>query len=69
MKLKVLWNIVKFKVNENDTISDCIARMRKEGYMPVRRIEKPVYFEDKQGNIKILRQDIQFVGKKIENDI
>ena len=34
--------------------------------MPVRRIEKPVYFEDKQGNIKILRQDIQFVGKKIE---
>ena len=51
---------MKFKVNENETISDCIA---------VRRIEKPVYFEDKQGNIKILRQDIQFVGKKIENDI
>lgn len=43
---------MKFKVNENETISDCIARMRKEGYMPVRRIEKPVYFEDKQGNIK-----------------
>ncbi|MGJ0123492.1 hypothetical protein HMPREF2672_03295 [Staphylococcus sp. HMSC068D07] len=60
---------MKFKVNENETISDCIAHMRKEGYMPVRRIEKPVYFEDKQGNIKILRQDIQFVGKKIENDI
>ncbi|MFZ7905566.1 MULTISPECIES: NETI motif-containing protein [Staphylococcus] len=60
---------MKFKVNENETISDCITRMRKEGYMPVRRIEKPVYFEDKQGNIKILRQDIQFVGKKIENDI
>ena len=65
----MLWNIVKFKVNENETISDCITRMRKEGYMPVRRIEKPVYFEDKQGNIKILRQDIQFVGKKTENDI
>ncbi|MGL3983452.1 NETI motif-containing protein [Staphylococcus hominis] len=60
---------MKFKVNENETISDCITRMRKEGYMPVRRIEKPVYFEDKQGNIKILRQDIQFVGKKTENDI
>ena len=60
---------MKFKVNENETISDCIGRMRKEGYMPVRRIEKPVYFEDKQGNIKILRQDIQFDGKKIENDI
>ncbi|QJI69135.1 NETI motif-containing protein [Staphylococcus haemolyticus] len=46
---------MKFKVNENETISECLTRMREEGYMPVKRIEKPV----------VLRQDIQFVGKKL----
>lgn len=59
---------MKFRVNENETIADCLARMREEGYMPVRRIEKPVYTEDKNGKLEVLRQDIQFVGKKIEND-
>ncbi|QJI70550.1 NETI motif-containing protein [Staphylococcus haemolyticus] len=31
---------MKFKVNENETISECLTRMREEGYMPVKRIEK-----------------------------
>ena len=30
---------MKFKVNENETISKCLSRMREEGYMPVKRIE------------------------------
>lgn len=59
---------MKFRVNENETIADCLARMREEGYMPVRRIEKPVYTEEKNGNVEVLRQDIQFVGKKIESE-
>lgn len=57
---------MKFRVNDNETISECLARMREAGYMPVKRIEKPVYTEDKDGNVEVLRQDIQFVGKKIE---
>ncbi|MCE5090971.1 NETI motif-containing protein [Staphylococcus devriesei] len=57
---------MKFKVNDNETISECLARMREAGYMPVKRIEKPVYTEDKAGNIEVLHQDIQFVGKKLE---
>ena len=30
--------------------------------MPIRRIEKPVYKENKDGSIEILKQDIIFVG-------
>ncbi|MCE0455305.1 NETI motif-containing protein [Staphylococcus haemolyticus] len=56
---------MKFKVNENETISECLSRMREEGYMPVKRIEKPIYTEDEKGNVVVLRQDIQFVGKKL----
>ena len=39
---------MKFKVNENETISECLTRMREEGYMPVKRIEKPIYTEDEK---------------------
>ena len=37
----------KFKVEDNETISDCLNRMRNEGFMPTRRMEKPVYKENK----------------------
>ncbi|MBU7164905.1 NETI motif-containing protein, partial [Staphylococcus aureus] len=26
-----------FKVNENETIADCLSRMKMQGYMPVKR--------------------------------
>lgn len=29
----------KFKVEDNETIADCLARMREEGFMPTRRME------------------------------
>ncbi|WP_095252317.1 NETI motif-containing protein [Staphylococcus aureus] len=29
---------MKFKVNENETIADCLSRMKMQGYMPVKRI-------------------------------
>ena len=45
---------MKFKVNENETISECLTRMREEGYMPVKRIEKPIYTEDEKGNVAYL---------------
>lgn len=34
-----------FHVLENETVSECLERMAKEGYTPVRRIEKPVFIE------------------------
>ena len=58
----------KFKVEADETIQDCLARMRDAGYMPVKRIEKPVYQELKDGSIEVLRQEIEFVGKRISDD-
>ena len=37
----------KFRVEDKETIADCLDRMKKEGFMPIRRIEKPVYKENK----------------------
>jgi hypothetical protein len=56
----------KFQVAENETIQDCLQRMREQGYMPVKRFEKPVYKEDNNGKIEVLKQEIEFVGKLIE---
>ncbi len=36
---------MKFEVQENETIVECIDRMKKEGYTPVKRIEKPIFKE------------------------
>ena len=55
---------MKFKVNDNETIADCLKRMKDEGYMPTRRIEKPIYKENKDGSLEVLKQDIIFIGKK-----
>ncbi|NQD65981.1 NETI motif-containing protein [Bacillus haikouensis] len=58
-----------FEVQENETISDCLDRMKEAGYMPVRRMERPVFEEQKAGGkteIVPVRQTIVFEGKKIE---
>ena len=34
------------KCKKDETISDCLARMEKEGYRPVRRLEKPIFREE-----------------------
>lgn len=57
---------MKFEVQENETIQECLTRMREAGYMPVKRFEKPIYRENKDGSIEVERQYIQFVGKKID---
>ncbi|TRZ36158.1 NETI motif-containing protein [Niallia circulans] len=36
---------MKFEVLENETISECLDRIQKEGYTPVKRIEKPIFKE------------------------
>ena len=55
----------KFKVEENETIQACLQRMRDAGYMPIKRFEKPIYKENKDGSLEVLKQDIIFIGKKI----
>lgn len=57
----------KFTVEENETISECLERMKREGYRPVRRIEKPVFMEEKKkGTIeyKPISQKVIFEGIK-----
>ncbi|WP_426461874.1 NETI motif-containing protein [Staphylococcus equorum] len=53
----------KFKVEEHESIQDCLSRMREAGYTPVKRFEKPVYKENKDGSVEVLKQEIEFVGK------
>ncbi|KGX90247.1 hypothetical protein N781_08355 [Pontibacillus halophilus JSM 076056 = DSM 19796] len=35
----------KFYVQEGETIDQCLDRIAKEGYMPVRRTEEPIFEE------------------------
>lgn len=35
----------QFHVEENETISECLDRIAKEGYTPIKRTEKPVFEE------------------------
>ncbi|WP_323704364.1 NETI motif-containing protein [Mammaliicoccus sp. Dog046] len=56
---------MKFRVEDNETIEMCLKRMRDQGYTPVKRFEKPVFIEKENGEIEVLKQEIQFVGKKL----
>ncbi|MGM9924850.1 MAG: NETI motif-containing protein [Bacillus sp. (in: firmicutes)] len=57
----------KFEVQENETIDMCLERMKQEGYMPVRRMEKPIFKEIKKGKETIYEpagRKIIFDGQK-----
>ncbi|MGN1400269.1 MAG: NETI motif-containing protein [Bacillus sp. (in: firmicutes)] len=59
----------KFEVGENETIDDCLERMKKEGYMPTRRTEKPVFTEVKKNgevNYEPAGRIIQFDAVKMD---
>ena len=34
-----------YEVGEHESIDDCLNRMKKDGYAPVRRMEKPIFKE------------------------
>jgi hypothetical protein len=36
---------MNFEVQENETIEQCLDRMKKQGYTPIRRMEKPIFQE------------------------
>ncbi|OIJ13679.1 hypothetical protein BKP37_10495 [Anaerobacillus alkalilacustris] len=59
----------KFFVEEGETISQCLVRMEKEGYSPIRRMEEPVFHEiKKNGKLEkeVIKQSIVFEGKLID---
>ncbi|PLR76123.1 NETI motif-containing protein [Bacillus sp. V3-13] len=39
-----------FEVQENESIDQCLERIKKAGYVPVRRIEKPIFKEVIRGD-------------------
>ncbi|MFJ5717308.1 NETI motif-containing protein [Neobacillus sp. NPDC093127] len=60
---------MQFEVAENESIEECLNRMKQEGYLPVRRIEKPIFQEVKKGNETIYEpvgRQIVFEAKLIE---
>ncbi|MGG3450465.1 MULTISPECIES: NETI motif-containing protein [Bacillaceae] len=57
-----------FRVEAEETIDHCLNRMKDEGYVPVRRMEKPVFEEKKQNGETIhvpIGREIVFEGKKV----
>lgn len=59
----------KYEVGENETIDECLARMKGEGYAPVRRMEKPIFKEiRREGTIEYepAGRQIVFEAKLIE---
>ncbi|MGM0791799.1 MAG: NETI motif-containing protein [Bacillota bacterium] len=59
----------QFEVLENETIGQCLDRIAKEGYVPVRRTEKPIFKEVNTGgsvSYEPAGRQIVFEAKKEE---
>ena len=50
-----------FEVQENETIDQCLERIKQAGCTPMRRIEKPIFKEIKKGNTV----DYEPIGRQI----
>lgn len=59
-------NTVWFEVGENETITECLDRMKAAGYVAVGRKEEPL-FEEVNGEPVPVRQIVKFKGSKLEN--
>ena len=59
----------RFELQDNESISECLERMKREGYFPIKRTEKPIFKEVKDGSqtdyIPVGRQII-FEGKLMD---
>lgn len=40
----------KFSVEKDESIEECLERMEKEGYVPIRRMEEPIFKETKRND-------------------
>ncbi|MGD2403314.1 NETI motif-containing protein [Bacillus velezensis] len=58
----------RFEVTEDETIDTILTLMKEEGYMPIRRMEEPIFTEKKEnGSIQVVPcgKKIVFEGKLI----
>ena len=59
----------RFELMDNETIDACLDRMKREGYFPVKRVEKPIFqeviSEGKTEYVPVSRQII-FEGRLME---
>lgn len=62
MSKKTIW----FEVEKDETIEQCLERMRSAGYMAAGRKEEPL-FEEIGGKPVPIRQIVKFKGVKIED--
>ncbi|WP_394581855.1 NETI motif-containing protein [Cytobacillus firmus] len=63
-------NKMSFEVQENETIDQCLERIKKAGYIPVRRTEKPIFKEVKTGSkvdYEPAGRQIVFEAKRVES--
>ncbi|WP_282141767.1 NETI motif-containing protein [Cytobacillus oceanisediminis] len=63
-------NKMVFEVQENETIDQCLDRIQKAGYIPVRRTEKPIFKEVKTGgkvDYEPAGRQIIFEAKRLED--
>jgi uncharacterized protein YlbG (UPF0298 family) len=59
----------EFEVLESETIDACLNRIKDEGYYPIKRIEKPIFKEVKEGSsvtYEPVSRKIVFEAKKLE---
>lgn len=59
----------KFEVQEHESIAQCLDRMKKEGFTPIRRMEKPIFQEIKgkgQVSFEPVAQQIIFEAVKLK---
>ncbi|WP_335869402.1 NETI motif-containing protein [Bacillus sp. 2205SS5-2] len=60
----------RFEVQEKESIEECLARMKQEGYSPVKRIEKPLFKEvvrEGRKDYEPVAAQIVFEGKRLED--
>lgn len=58
-------NTMWFEVGTDETVEECLDRMKAEGYMAAGRKEEPL-FEDQNGTPVPVRQIIKFKGIKLD---
>lgn len=58
-------NTTWFEVEEHESISQCLERMKEQGYAAVGRKEEPL-FEEINGQPVPIRQIVKFKGAKLE---
>ncbi|SDZ52029.1 NETI protein [Evansella caseinilytica] len=57
----------KFFVEDGESVSDCLDRMKIAGYTPVRRMEEPILKEVKKNGtveVEVAKQRIVFEGQR-----